>query len=77
MAPASGAPTASSRTEVEICAQTKSGSRVRVMPGARRATTVVRKLVEAMIPLSAQMIRLKAQRSVPRLLLYAFSVRGG
>ena len=47
------------------------------MPGARRATIVVRKLVEAMMPLMAQTMMLIAQKSTPRLLAwYAFSVSG-
>ena len=37
------------------------------MPGARRAMIVVRKLVEAMIPLIAHTMMLIAQKSTPRL----------
>ena len=77
MAAASGAPTTSSRIEVEICAHTNRGSRVSFMPGARSATIVVRKLVEAMMPLMAQTMMLNAQKSTPRLCdWYAFSVSG-
>ena len=60
MAAASGAPTMSSRIEVEICAHTNSGRRENRMPGARRATIVVKKLVEAMIPLIAHTMMLIA-----------------
>ena len=66
IAAASGAPTTSSRIEVEIWAQTKRGRRENLIPGARRATIVVRKLVEAMIPLIAQTMMLSAQKSTPR-----------
>ncbi len=77
MAAASGAPTTRSRIEVEICAQTKSGRRENRMPGARRAMMVVRKFVEAMMPLIAQTMMLIAQKSTPRLWFwYAFSVSG-
>jgi hypothetical protein len=67
MAAASGAPTTSSKIEVETCAHTKRGRRVSFIPGARRATIVVRKLVEAMMPLIAQTMMLIAQKSTPRL----------
>jgi len=77
MSAARGAPTASNIIEVDTCAQTNSGRRASVMPGARKATTVVRKLVEAMIPLIAQIIRLTVQRSTPRPGLKAFWVSGG
>ncbi len=76
-AAAMGAPTTSSRIEVEIWAQTKSGSRLSFMPGARSAMIVVRKLVEAMIPLTAQMKMLSIQRSTPVPGLNLSSVRGG
>ena len=77
IAAARGAPTIRSRIEVEICAHTKSGRRENRIPGARRATIVVRKLVEAMIPLIAHTMMLSAQKSTPKVWwLKAFSVSG-
>ena len=73
----SGEPTIRSRIEVEICAHTNRGKRVSFMPGARSATIVVRKLVEAMIPDTPQTARLRIQRSTPLPGLNLISVRGG